>query len=70
MCLGVKEQHKVDKFEGEDEMLRRYEFHMELMKKFKDLTAHGSWRSLLDMAEGEQELKVGGGGKIEGLGKQ
>lgn len=52
----------MDKFEGEERMLKQYEFFMELMKKFDDL-GERPWRTLLDEAEGEQELKVGGRGR-------
>ena len=64
-CLGVKEQHKIEKFDGEEKMLEQYEFFMKLMEKFEALNGR-SWKSLLDDAE-EQDLKVregkrGGGG--------
>lgn len=47
------------KFEGEDEMLRRYKVHMKMKEKFEDLQSRGKWKELLEEAEGEQELKVG-----------
>ena len=58
----MKEQHKIDLFDGEEEMLRRYKFHMELKEKFQNLEPGVTWKSLLDTAEGEQELKVRGCG--------
>lgn len=61
-CLGVKERHHIDKFEGEDEMLRRHEFHMKQLKTFRALGLRESWREMLDAAVGEQELKVRGAG--------
>ncbi len=47
----------MEKFEGEDEMLRRYEVHKELRVKFDQLGGL-SWKTLLDDIEGEQELRV------------
>ena len=65
-CLGVKEQHRVDLFDGEEEMLRRYKFHMELKEKFLNLERGSSFMTLVDQAEGEQQLKVGGCGSGRG----
>ena len=53
----VKEQQKVVKFEGEDEMLRRYEFHMKLLKRVNDESSN-IMQSLLDSAvEGEHKVR-------------
>ena len=57
-CSAAKEKKKVVKFEGEDEMLKRYKFHMELMEKYKSRPPGTSWSYLVNSAEGEEQLKV------------
>ena len=53
----MKEQLKIEKFENEERMLQQYELFMKLMKKFDERGVF-PWSSLIDEAEGDQELKV------------
>ncbi len=57
----MKEIHRNAKFEDEDEMLRKYQVHMRLMKemdKIVEAGSEGSWKDLLTQAKDKQELKV------------
>ena len=48
----------VDKFEGEEAMLKRYAIHMKLLESFKKLLPGSSWRELMDSPEAQEDSKV------------
>jgi hypothetical protein len=48
----------VKKFEGEEEILKRYEIHMKLLEKFKKLSPGGSWKDLMESTLAQENSKV------------
>ena len=56
-CSGTEESVEIEKFEGEDEMMKHYLIHMELLKEFKEMR---QWKDLFDLDIGRENKKVRG----------
>lgn len=48
----------MEKFEGEEEMLKRYAIHMKLLESFKKLAPGDSWKDLMESPEAQKNSKV------------
>lgn len=56
---NVEEHVHVDKFEKEDEMLERYQTHMQFLVKLKELAASGeNYSAFLELPEASANRKV------------
>ena len=65
MCLSfladyymMNDEQPLEKFDEEDEMLRRYNVHMKMQETFKNLSCEGNWRQFLRDFNDVDELKV------------
>ena len=52
------DREPMEKFEGEDEMLEKYEVYMKMLQLFNDLPSSQSWKEMLEIPYCMEHLKV------------
>ncbi len=55
---GSEDRITVEKFDGEEEMLKHYAIHMKLLESFKKLAPGDSWREMMGSPEAQENSKV------------
>ena len=63
------DREPMEKFEGEDEMLEKYEVYMKMLQLFKDLPSSQTWKDMLEMPYCKEHLKVPTLGLMAGEGR-
>ena len=48
----------MEKFDGEEEMLKRYAIHMQLLERFKKLGLGESWKDMMETTVAQENSKV------------